>query len=276
MSRLYGKSVDVYSISRALTESKIPKYKSDKKKTTWEEVGKSPEIINLYLPENAQKILEENAIVVINNPLVVKKTYFLPANKKEAPIAYYPRMTPIEEYKREMVFFAGEILSSHSPDKLPNDYYIPCEFSNVLGLLLEYLYLKETGQEDTFSSKHLNELLYNAKKYTKAYLNFQNIILSSNRMDLLSMDEGEETKFAERFANSQNQFLNSTLTCLVPLSSMDGVLQIIDMFKDKEQLKKLIEELVNNEEQNRQNILNSIGIETNGYKRLRKEIGRRK
>ena len=276
MSRLYGKSVDVFSISRVLVDSKIPKYKNNNKKTTWDEVARSPEIIDLYLPEKAQKLIEENPIRIVSNPLVVKKAYMLSNKKDEESTVYYPKMTPVEEYKRELVFFLGEILSNCSPDKVPSEYYIPCEFSNALGLLLEYLYLKETGQENIFSSKHINELIYNAKKYVKSYLTFQNILVSNNKMELLSMTEEQQGKYEERFAKSQEQFLEATLTCLVPLSSLEGVLQIIDMYKDKDQIKKLIDELVTNKGQDRQSILSSIGIETAGYKRLRKEIERRR
>ena len=59
---------------------------------------------------------------------------------------------------------------------------------------------------------------------------------------------------------------------LVELSSLDGTLQIIDKNYSTEEYKELIEELMINSDENRSSILYQRGIESYGYKRLRKEI----
>ena len=56
------------------------------------------------------------------------------------------------------------------------------------------------------------------------------------------------------------------------LSSLDGMLQIIDKNYSIDEYKKLIEELVKNEDFSRSSILYDRGIESYGYRRLRKEI----
>ena len=56
MSRLSGRSMELYQTSRLLAESNIPKYKKDKGKTNWEDVIMAPEKIDIYLPENAVEI----------------------------------------------------------------------------------------------------------------------------------------------------------------------------------------------------------------------------
>ena len=275
MSRLYGKSVDVYSASYKLVDRKIPKYKRDRSKTTWEEVIISPEEIEIYLPQNAIDIIEKNPIKIIQSPLAFKSASLLPKNDKEEPVMFFPRYSAIEEYKRELVFFLGELLSSKVPDKLPDDNSIPCEYSDVLGLLLEYLYLKENGKEDSFSSKHLNELLYNAKRYVKSYRNFQSAIVSKKSSELYLYRDSDIEKMNNNIDKMEKQFLDATLINLVPLSSMDAVLQIVDQIESKEDIKELIRVLVENENHDRQNILHDYGIDSFGYKRLTKEIDRR-
>ena len=71
--------------------------------------------------------------------------------------------------------------------------------------------------------------------------------------------------------------LRNTLLYLVPLSSMDATLQLIDKYKDdKDEIRYLIYELVQNESHNREEIMAERNIDTYGFKRLRKEIDLRK
>ncbi len=275
MSRLYGKSSDVYSFSRYLIDLKIPNYKKDTIKTKWEDVEECPQSIEMYLPESAIKIIENNPIRLIGSPLAVKSAYLLPSNKDEEPIMVFPKKNPIEEYKRELVFFIGEMLSSITKDNEPDENEIPSEYSSVIGFLLEYLYLKENGKEDTFSIKHINELLCNSKKYVKLYKNFQNIQLS-DKNKYLFLDDYEDSKERIKFDSLEKQFLDVTLENLVPISSLDAALQLKDMDLDKDSIKELLNDLILNQDHNRQLIINNIGIKSYGFKRLRKEIDMRR
>ena len=276
MSRLFGRSIDVYNTSKYLVDGKIPQYKKDKTKTDWESVETCPEKIELYLPDNAIKLIEETPIRIVNSPLVIKEASMLPRNKEEEPTLFFPRWNPIEEYKRELIFFLGTILSIYSPDELPKENDIACEYGDILGLLLEYLYLKEIGKTDEFSKKHLDELLYNAKNYIKSYQNYQKNVDSKMNAYFYKLSEEKAKKLDEYYDQLDKRFLKATLTNLVPMSSMDGVLQIADKITSKDEMKHLLEILIENKNHNRQEILNNMGIESYGYKRLIKEIDRGK
>lgn len=274
MSRLYGKSIDVYSASKDLVDINNFKYKRDNKKTTWEEVESCPEVLDLYLPENAIEIIENNPIKIVASPVVVKQACLLPSKEGEEPTIYFPRWSPIEEYKRELVFFLGEFLAIQSRDEMPKENDLPCEFSNVIGLFLEYLYLKENGKDKLFANKHLEELTYNARNYIKAYKNYQKALVSRKQTELYLLSDEQQERVELGNKQIERQFLNATLTTLIPLSSLDATLQLIDKNLSKNDIKELLRRLVENEDHDRQIIINEIGIDTFGYKRLRKEIGR--
>ncbi len=274
MSRLYGKSLDVYSFSRYLNDLNVLDYKKDNTKTSWDEVIDCPSKIEFYLPDSALKIIENNPIRIVNSPFVIKSAYLL--SDKEEPTMYFSRIHAIEEYKRELVFFLGEMLSSVNKDKKYTDNDIPSEYSNVISLILEYLYLKEVGKDDIFSIKHINELKYNAKRYAKSYKNFQDIRFSDKNRELFLYDYDENSKENEEFNKTESQFLNVTLENLMPISSLDAVLQLIDRNLDKNSIRELLNDLILNQDNNRQAIINSIGIDSYGFKRLRKEIDMRR
>lgn len=275
MSRLFGRSAEVYNTSKYLEESNIPKYKPDKSKTTWLDVQNSPSKIELYLPDTAIKIIEKTPIRIVSSPLVFKEASILPVHEGEEPTLFFPRITPIEEYKQELVFFIGTVLSIYSPDLLPKNFDIPCEYGDVLSLLLEYLYLKEVDKEDTFCLKHLNELLYNAKHYTKSYENYyaNQRAMEFNRFAFITSNE--QKQIDSHYQKQEQLFLKSTLQSLVPMASMEAVLQLIDNVKSTEDIRNLLEQLIINPNNDRQTILNDFGVDSYGFKKLRKEIEKR-
>ena len=58
---------------------------------------------------------------------------------------------------------------------------------------------------------------------------------------------------------------------------MDATLQLIDKTNnDKDKLRIIIQELIDNKNHNREEIINDQNINTYGFKRLRKEINLRK
>ena len=275
MSRVYGRSMDLYQTSRYIVDSNIPKYKKDKRKTSWEDVIVSPEKIDPYLPDNAIKIMEKNPLKILHYPLLIQEATYVPECDGEEPILYFPRFKAIEEYKRNLVYYLGELLVSKSTDNMPDQYNIPCEFNLVLALLMEYLYLKGENKEDIFSIKHLNDLKHNAKQYIKVYETHRDRLMNKSELDLYSFDYKKQEKLEKFYADEEENFLRATLISLVPMSSVDGVLQVIDKIKDKEEIKSLIEKLVSNPNHDRQKILNDYGVESYSFKRLVKEIDRR-
>ena len=275
MTRLYGKSLDVYSFSRCIVDSNVPKYKKDNKKTTWEEVENSPRKIEMYLPNSALEIIEKNPIRIARSPLFVKSSFLLPSNDDEEPIQFFSRYNPIEEYKRELVLSLGKMLSSVNKDDMPEENDIPCEYSDFIGFFLESLYMKETGKNNLFCIKHFKELLTNAKRYVNAYKNFQNFQFSVVNSKKYSLYD-DEIENEDEYKKVEKKFLDITLSNLSFLSSLNAVLQLNERKMSKLEIKELLDYLITNPNHNRQAIINGLGVDSYGFKSLKKEIYRRR
>lgn len=248
MSRLYGRTDDVYNISKVFVEEYKGKYIKDNTIISPDELENSANVIEPYLSRENLKYLDEKEIEIACNPFIRETIYSGLGEDKNVII--YPSRKIKEEYKRELIYFIGDLLRRKSLDKLPEEFDIKCQYSDVLPLLLEYLFLRDTGKEERFSAKHLGDLNLNAPEYIKIFDRF-------NKYEGL-YDKGK--------------FLRNTLLYLVPLSSMDATLQIVDNITDEDDLKKLIDELISNENHNREDILKDRNIETYGFRRLIKEI----
>lgn len=275
MSRLYGRSYDVYNACKEICNCNIKRYKKDKTKTDWNSVQYSSSKIELYLTDKVLKIVESEPITIWANPLFLKVgTTFTMGPHKNATL-YVPRFHPIEEDKREFIFFAGGIASLYSTDNLPQEYCIPCEYGNIIATIFEYLYLKEEGKEDSFFDKHLYELAYNAKNYVRTYGQFEQLNERKNILRFSNMSEKKEASYNKFYQRQVDKFLYATLQTLVPMSSIDGLLQLMDKARDNKDIKEVIEKLVLNENRDRQRILNDMGIDSYGYNRLIKEYRKR-
>ena len=212
---------------------------------------------DIFIP-NLKKLGFLNTLTMNNQESEAYYTIARPKNKgKDSLSGHYELMgmEMKEEYKRDLVYFIGDLLRRLSLDYIPDEFDIRCQYSDVLPLLMEYLFLRDCGKEKRFSDKHLQDLKLNANQYIKIYEKFEN---------------------NKEFSNEQI-FLRNSLLYLVPLSSMDATLQISDeIINDKESLKQLIKELIENENHNREDVLNKRNINTYGFKRLRKEITNRR
>ena len=108
---------------------------------------------------------------------------------------------------------------------------------------------------EKFIDKNFKDLKLNAYDYKKMYERFK--------------------KYP--FIYSEENMLRNTLLFLVPLSSMDATLQVIDKYGDrKDELLLLIQELFDNNNHNREEIIAKRDINTFGFKRLIKELDMRK
>lgn len=249
MSRLYGRTIDIYSISKYLNENHINKYTKDKRTIDFDELNSAIDTVKPYLSIDTINYLMECDIQV-SGKLFAKETIFS-GYGEENNIIIFPSRTMKEEYKRELMYFIGELLKRKNPDLIPSKFDIKCQYSDMLPLLVEYLYMKETGNEDKYSDKHLNDLALNAKEYVKIYEGYKNGSLNM----------------------SEDNFLMNSLLYLVPLSSLDATLQVIDLFKDdKDKMVELLSLLIENANNNREEIMTDKNISTYGFKRLRKEI----
>ncbi len=275
MSRLYGRAFDVYQMSNYILSAKIPKYNEDNKKITLDELINSSGIIELYIPESAIDYIVNYPIHIVKSPIIPRNMSEFPNKTNPNATIYFKGFNFKEEHKRDLNFFLGCVLSQVNPDKLPKNNDLPCEYGDILPLLLEYLYLKENNKEDIFLPKHLESLKFNAEKYTKSYEIYHKYLANNGLYESSFLSQKQQEKIEEYNTKLENDFLKNTLTMLVPFSSVDGVLQVIDKIQTKEEYKDLIAKLYENKKNNRQDILKDYNIESYGYKRLRKEIDRR-
>ncbi len=253
MSRLYGRTTDIYSISKYLMENYNRKYEKDNTPISYDDLEKTFEIIGKYLPEDGKKYLADAEIEVSWNLFTKDTIYSGYGEEKNAII--FPTKQLKEDYRRDLVYFSGDLLRRINLDYMPDFQDIRCQYSDVLPLLLEYLFLKELRKEDRFSDRHLQDLKLNAKEYIKIYEAFK--------------------EFPKHF--SEERFLSNSLLFLVPLSSMDVTLQLTDdIIEDSDELKSIIKELIDNEHHNREEVINKRNLDTYGFKRLRKEISGRR
>ncbi len=257
MGRIMGRSMETYDLSKEFMNAKFPKYKKNKRVITLEELEKCPDAIKSYLPESAIEFIKTHQINIVRNFFVPGIITIFPDNiRTQEPFMIVHNKT-YEEHKRDLIYFIGGLLNRLEDDHMDlNALNIPCQFASVLPILFDSIYMKETGRMDEASLKFLHELRGNARRYIRTYEKY-------NRNP-----DNEDMR----------QFIINTLIFLIPFSSMDASLQIMEKYgEDKEGMKKLIDEFIVNENGNqREQILLDRGIETTGFKSLRKEIERNK
>ena len=256
MGRIMGRSMETYDLSKTFMEAKFPKYKRDKRVINLADLGTSPNLIKGYLPERAIDFIRDHQVVVVRNFIIPHELTIFPDDVEKQDPYMVIHNRPLEEHKRILVYFLGGLVSRLKDDRMDlNALNIPCQYASVLPILFDFLYMKESGKEDEASIRFLGDLRGNAKRYIKAYEDY---------------NKSPETK-------DMRKFVVDTLLFLIQFSSMDAVLQIMDKLSDdKEEMKRLIDEFIVNENGNRrEEILLDRGIETTGYKALRKEIERK-
>ena len=271
MSRIYGRAYDVYSITKDLEETKLPKYKKDNTKTSWDEIEITPEKIEIYLPDKAIDFLASKKTKIMKTPFLKFTLTQIPEEENEERFIKFPSLTPKEEFKRELMFYMGMLLSSYNKDNPNEKYGIPNEYDDTLPLLLEYLYLKYANKEDKFSIKHLNELQSYQKDYITFYDDYQDFQDLRREARFADLSQEKYEKFQALCIDKENEITSLTNDSIIQLSSLEGVLGIIELL-DKEDIKTIIEKLMINEKYNRSEVLKEYGIESFGYKRLRKEL----
>ncbi len=276
MSRVFGKKFDVYNVSKELKESNLPKYKKDNSLSSWDEIDVTPEHIEVYLPDKAIEFLTSKKIKIMKSNFLKYTLTQVPDSFEEERFIKFPSHKPKNEFKRELVFYMGMLLSSYSPDFNDSSFYIPNEYDDTLPLYLEYLYMKEANKEEDFSLKHLNELKGYTKDYIMAYDDYNDFEDFRRTADCSSLDNIKAERFMKLCEEKEEDITDFTRDCVIQLSSMEGTLALIDKVKSKEDIKKVIEELMINKDGNRGAIMSNYGIDSYGYKYLRKEIGKYK
>ena len=271
MSRIYGKAYEVYNITKDLEETKLPKYKRDNTKSSWDEIETTPEKIEIYLPDRAIDFLTSKKTKIMKTPFLKYTLTQVPEEESEERFIRFPSLSPKEEFKRELMFYMGMLLSSYNRDNPKEEYGIPNEYDDTLPLLLEYLYLKYANKEDEFSIKHLNELKGFQKNYRTFYDDYQDFQNLRREARFANLSQEKYEKFQSLCIDKEDEIISLTKDSIIQLSSLEGALGVIELL-DKEDIKTIIEKLMLNEKNNRSEVLQEYGIESFGYKRLRKEI----
>lgn len=270
MSRLFGRVEDVKGVADYLTENYNKKYLKDKTEITDVELMDATKDILKYLDKDYVIYINHCNIGVYWNRYI-KDTEYSGVGEEYNSI-FFPTKKMIEEYKLDLMFFIGDLLRRRKMDYIPDQYDVRCQYSDVLPLLMEYLYLKENNKEDRFILKHLEALKWNGEKYCKTYETYNKHLVTDRENQLLIYSEDIDSAREDFNKKYEKDFLVNTLTILVPLSSMDAMLQIIDKVKTKEDFKKIAKLIYDNPDNNRQLLLRDYGIDSFGHKRLRKEI----
>ena len=273
MSRILGRVNEVVDICEFIKKYDIPKFKNDNSKTTWDSVEKTIDVVSLYLPEKAINYLKEDKICIKKNPFRKYTFISIPENEREKRLIRFPSLSAKEEYKRELSFFLGTILSYYNNDK-EDIFEVSSEYDNVLPYLLDYLYLKESNNTSSFSLKHIDNIknyTKNFKKYNDEYNNFYEHTRNISKEEFT--EKGYE-KYLNDCEKKDRELSKFTCDNLNMLSSFDAVLQIIDKNLSSDELKVIISKLMLNEDDNRKYTLNNMDIDTLGYKRLIKEFNK--
>lgn len=271
MSKILGKVDEVADICDYIQDSSIEKYKTDNKKTTWSDVIKTINLTSLHLSETVSDYIVKDEIYITKNPLRKYTFISVPEYKNEKRIIRFPSLVAKEEYKREILFFVGCILSCYKSDK--EDFFeIPGEFDDVLPLFLDYLYLADTNNKENFSLKYLDKIK-NYTKYYKEYTNEYKAFYEYTRDISFGdfVDKGYQ-RYLKDCKKKDDELSKFTMENIRSLSSLDAVLQLIDKNLNSDEIKEIVEELMLNKNDNRKYVLNDLGINVEGYKRLKKEV----
>ncbi len=272
MSRVLGRAMDVLQIVNYLQESELPKFFDDKTPTTWEEVENVKNKLKIYLPDSAIDFINKENIIIKKSPLRRYTLTSVPEYKDEKRFIRFPSNKPIKKFEREYAFYLGLLLSSYQIDTQEELLETGKEYDDILPLILEYLYMKDNHMGREFSLRHLNEIKHFSKYYKKIYMDYNHFYDFTNSSDTSELSEQEYENYLKMASDKDEEMERLTMEDITKLSSLEGTLQIIDRNLNNGQLKRLIHELMINKNENRSFVLYDYGIDSYGYKRLKKEI----
>ncbi len=279
MSRLLAKSIDVYKACNEINAINIPRHKQNRTKIKWEDIETGVYFIECYLSKEAVDLLTSHKIEILKDPFSMHARSSEVLDDETTKVSFPSYFSAKEEYKRDFVFLLGTILSLHNLDKDKGEfsYEITDEYREVLPLLLEYLYMKDSCQEDAFALKRIEELKTRTKDYTKKADKYKAQIEECENIvknPFLTAGIFEETlDYKQKCIDGLKDLTHQTI---IPMSSMDATLQLIDKNLSVDELCRVIAKLFRNEYQDRSRIMEQYGVESNGYKRLIKEYEQHK
>ena len=103
MSRLYGRTYDVYSVSKYFQENYNKKYVRDNTKITDQELMHQQEVITPYLTDEEIEYLDKCNIQFGYNRFI-RETIYSGYGEKDN-IIIFPKKIMRESYKRELIYY---------------------------------------------------------------------------------------------------------------------------------------------------------------------------
>ena len=275
MSRIYARSCELVNLSQYLNSFKIQKHQKDNEKIPWEEVALGENDLELYLTDDCIKFLTSKPIAICKDPLSRHAKRSVPVDNEQTMVSF-PSFIAKKEYQRELVFLLGLMLSLNKPDDDTNpfSYEVKDEYRDVLPLFAEYLFLRENGKDDIYSLKRLEELKTRTKDFPRVIGDYKNRVEKAE--DMLRNSSIMPKKWYDEYIAFKGESIGEieklTYDTLIPFSSMDATLQLIDMNLSQEEIKEFIDRMFKNESGNRTDIIKDYGVSSNKYKRLIKEF----
>lgn len=276
MSRILGRSYDVYQLVDYLQNNELVDFKKDKSNSSWNIIENVKNDIKPYLPDIAIDFINEEKIDILRSPLRIYTFTSVPQYSDEKRFIRYPSLKPIKEYEREYAYYLGLLLTSYQIDTEEEFLEIGREYDDILPLLIDYLYLKINNKEEEFSLKYVDEIKHYTRYYKRLYDNYHKFYEFSSNAEVHDLSENEYKNFKELCDDKDEDMERITMQNIKKLSALDGMLQIIDKKLSDKEYKELVKELMLNSDENRSFILYDKGIDSFGYKRLRKEIDKYK
>ena len=272
MSRILGRAFDILQITDQLNEREISTFKKNKNISSWKKIENVPKELSIYLPDSAIDFINEKKISLKKNPLRIYTYTSVPEYEDEERYIRFCSNKPYEEFEREYAFYIGLLLSSYQMDTEEEFMELGREYDEILPILIDYIYLKNNNKEKDFSIKYLDQIKRDIRLFKKIYNEYKKFNDFSCNAEIHDLSEHEYENYQRLCEEHDEDMEKCIMNHLVELSSLDGTLQIIDKNYSAEEYKELIEELMLNSDENRSSILYQRGIESYGYKRLRKEI----
>lgn len=212
-----------------------------KSKTSWKSLFTASSVIDPFIGESAISTLEDTDIMVKRNVFCHNTDYFVSPTRN---IILFPTYSAREIYKAEFVNFLGNVVSKNQG--MSNEY------NELLGLLYEYLYLKETDPlaKDTFETINLHSKLKDA-----------NLILKMKKLY-----EEDDNKYDDM------DYFRAIILGLHSFSSFEASLQLISkMDTDRNDVIELIKTM-GNEPENIESLVKEYGINTWSFPEFRKVL----
>ena len=254
MGRILARSEEVYRFSNDLNGMTFREYVPDKRPISEDELVEAPNKVRLYLPDYCVAYLQQHPIGYGINKRSRDVLLYPPKDiEQDEPIMTIPSDELRAEYRRDLIYFIGLIFARFNNDiQYLNSLDIPAQYASFLQTYLDLLYCKHEGLEDTFLDKYIKDLKENARVYIKKY-----------------------EKFNKRQKDRDYpEFIMNTLLVLQSFASMDAAIQVGEKYGDNvDEIRKLIHEFIVNKDHNdREHLLADRGIDTVGFKALRKKL----